>query len=112
MNRYYNEDPDETPEPFFGSDDDDDGDNDEILEGDVVGIINQQDILDVMHMNLAQAELNQHLLSKAIEIAQNNWFWSFKSTKSKMREIEAVYKRLLKITETESEWPDKSKGEE
>lgn len=95
MERFYNnEDDDQDDESFFGSEDDFDDD----LAADVVGYIDQQGILDVMQMDLAQTELNQHLLSKAIEIAKGGWFWAFKSTERRLSEVEAVYKRLAIMT--------------
>ena len=107
MERYYNEDPDDKDkEPFFGDgddDDDEDGDGEAIMEGEAMAFIDQQGLIDVMQMDLAQTELNQHLLSKAIEIAENSWFWCFRSSEYKMNEIEAIYKRLVKLTADESE---------
>ena len=106
MERYYNEDTDDKDkEPFFGDgdDDDDDEDGEEIMEGEAMAFIDQQGLIDVMHMDLAQTELNQHLLSKAIEIAEKSWFWCFRSSDYKMKEIEAIYKRLVKLTADESE---------
>jgi|694.fasta_scaffold08426_10 hypothetical protein len=95
MERFYNnEDDNDDDESFFGSDDE----FDQELTGEVVGYIDQQGIINVMQMDLAQTELNQHLLSKAIEIAKDSWFWCFKSVSSRLTEIETVYKRLLEMT--------------
>jgi hypothetical protein len=96
MERFYNNnnDDEQDDESFFGSEDD----FDEELAGEVVGYIDQQGILDVMQMDLAQTELNQHLLSKAIEIAKGGWFWAFKSTERRLAEVEAVYRRLSIMT--------------
>lgn len=100
MERYYNDDKDDRDdEPYFGSDED--YDEDDEMDGEAVAYIDQQSIIDVMQMDLAQTELNQHLLSKAIEIAQKSWFWCFKSAEAKMDEIEVIYKKLQKITNEE-----------
>lgn len=110
MERYYNEDPDDRDDaPLFGDDDDDD-EGDE--EGEAVAFIDQQSILDVMHMDLAQTELNQHLLSKAIEIAEKQWFWSFRSSDYKMKEIESIYRRLIKLTEQAEDDSEEDSEEE
>ena len=47
---------------------------------------------------MAQSELNQYLLEKAIEIAKSSWFWGFKSTLNRLNEIETIYKKLFLIT--------------
>lgn len=100
MERFYNDDDqdNEDKEPFFDSEDDDDYEDDESSE-DVVGYIDQQGILDVMQMDLAQTKLNQSLLNKAVDIAKNSWFWSFKKIETRINEIELVYRRLSALTE-------------
>lgn len=95
MERFYDDD----EEPIFGSNDDDDIDDEDDDDDDEIEFIDQQGIIDVMHVDLAQIELNQHLLGKAIEIAQRSWFWRFKSHERKMDEIEKIYQRLLQITD-------------
>lgn len=98
MERFYNnEDEDPANESYFGSDDDYDDDDD--MDGDVIGFIDQQGILDVMQMDIAQSELNQDLLSKAIEIAKSSWFWSFKNVEQRLNEIELIYHRLVVMTD-------------
>ena len=102
MERYYDNDPEDEKEPFFGSgddNDDDEDDDDEEMEAEAIAYIDQQSIIDVMNMDLAQSELNHDLLSKAIKIARQNWLWFFKSTDTRLNEIEKIYKRLLKLTE-------------
>jgi uncharacterized protein with gpF-like domain len=112
MERFYENDPDDEKEPFFGDNDEDDDDDVIDEESDAVAFIDQQGIIDVMNMDLAQTELNQHLLSQAIEIAKQSWFWGFKSTDSRMKEIETIYKRLLKLTEEVEEPEDDIEEEE
>lgn len=94
MERFYGNEDGNHEDPFFGSNEDD-----EFIEGEFVGYIDQQGILDVMHMDLVQSELNQSLLSKAIEVAKGSWFWVFKSPVTRLNEIEMIYQRLLKMTE-------------
>jgi hypothetical protein len=107
MERYYDNDPDNEKEPFFGSEDDDN----EEMEEEAIAFIDQQSIVDMMHMDLAQTELNQQLLGKAIEIAKQSWFWCFKSPETKMNEIETIYKRLIQMTE-DAKNDESEEGEE
>jgi hypothetical protein len=92
MERFYNEDEDEEKNPFFGSDSDD-----EELDEEVVSYISKQGIIDVMNMDLVQTKLNQHLLSKAIEIAKSNWFWFLKTNNQKVKEINVIFNKLANI---------------
>jgi len=96
MKRFFSEDPDD-PEQFQFDDDDFGEDEDE--EEEIVGYIDSTEILEVMQMDLAQTELNQHLVSKAMEIAKQSFWWRFKSTQSKLAEIESIYKKLITMTE-------------
>lgn len=107
MERFYdkndkddeNEDDDIDGLIFGDSDDDDDFEDEE--EG--IAFIDQQGIIDVMQMDLAQVELNQQLLGKAMEIAKQNWLWYFKSANTRMKDIEMIYQSLLRITERDEE---------
>lgn len=97
MERFYsnNDDNNENDdESFFGSEDN----FDDELDGEIVGFIDQQGIIDVMQMDLAQNELNQSLLKQAIEIAKGGWFWAFKSTEKRLAEVESVYRKLSSMT--------------
>ena len=97
MKRFFSEDPENDPEFQFK---DDDFENEyEDGEEEIVGYIDSSEILEVMQMDLAQTELNQHLLSKAMEIAKQNFWWRFKSTAYKMSEIEKIYHKLMDMTE-------------
>lgn len=98
MKRFFSEDPENDPEFQFQDDDFEDYEED----GEV-GYIDSNEILEVMQMDLAQTELNQHLISKAMEIAKQNFWWRFKNTAYKMAEIEKIYQRLVAMTEIEDE---------
>lgn len=101
MDRFYNEDS-ENEKPFFGSHDDDDDDDDEDdlydMEEDTIAFIQSQDLVDVMQVGIAQDGLKHSLLDKAIKIAEAHWFWRFKSSVSKMKEIAIIYESLVMIT--------------
>ena len=93
MERFYNGDDnqDDEKDPYYGSESEGEA------EAEVIGYMDQKGILDVMHMDLAQSELNQNLLSQALEIASSSWFWSFKNTAKKMTEIETIYQKLFSM---------------
>lgn len=98
MDRFYNND----PEPEFPFDDEDE-DEEMDRENPTTLYIDEDSLIEAMHMDLAQSELNHHLIGKAIEIASNSFFWRFKSTKTRMKDIEEIYRTLLRITEEEEE---------
>jgi hypothetical protein len=105
---------------YFGNEDDDDQFHfenefddgyEEFEEGEEehVAYIDSEGLVNMMHMDLAQSELNQHILGKAIELAQQSFFWRFKSMPSKLKEIKKVYRQLIRMTEEEEE---EEEGEE
>lgn len=96
MERFYDneEENDDDNESFFGDNEPYEENQDE----EVVGYIDQQGIIDVMQMDLAQSKLNQHILGKAIEICQGNWLWYFKNTDKKIKEIDIIFKKLMSMT--------------
>ena len=97
MDRFFND--DESNPDQFKFEDDEFGEV-EFEDGDeAVAFIDQRDLLEVMHIDLAQSELNHILLSKAIDIAEKHIFWRFRSSTYKMDQIELIYKKLLVITE-------------
>lgn len=95
MERFYNEDEDDDEKNSFFNPDSEGYEDD--VEEEVVGYIDKQGIIDVMNMDLVQTKLNQHLLSKAIEIAQNSWFWYFKNNEQKLEEINSIFNKLANI---------------
>ena len=48
---------------------------------------------------IAQKELNEKILSKAISVCSKSIFWYFKSYKEKTKEIKTVYIKFLEIIE-------------
>lgn len=103
MERFYDNDPDKEREPFFGSnnnneDDEDDDDDEDDEDDEVTSFIDQQGMVDIMHMDLAQTELNHQMVAQAIDLAKQSWFWTCRSSASKMTEIEKIYKRLIAMS--------------
>lgn len=108
MERYYDEDPDNSEEPFFNSEDEEQQEE----NAEAVAFIDQQTIFNVMQIELAQAELTQHLLSKAMDIAKQSWLWPFKNSAAKMAEIEVIYKKLIQLTDEDEEPKEEQPKEE
>lgn len=96
MERFYNEEEDDDEKNSFFNPNSD-GYEDDSEDEEVVGYIDKQGIIDVMNMDLVQTKLNQHLLSKAVEIAQNSWFWCFKNNDKKIEEINNIFQKLANI---------------
>jgi len=93
MKRYY-----KNGEGFNFEDDDDDDEDGELHEDDEGYIdVDADDLVDAMKMDLVEIHLNQRLLDKAIEIAQKDWFWFFRSPGRKARIIKKIYKDLSKL---------------
>jgi Uma2 family endonuclease len=92
VERYFNN--EDESEQFF----EDDDDNEEH-----VAYVDQDGLLEVMQMDLTQNELNQALLAQAISVAEKSFFWRFRSTSSKMKEIGEIYKKLMEMTQEEGE---------
>jgi len=87
VERYFHNEPDENDEPH------------EDMEQYVQA--SRQDIMDVMHIELAEHELNERLLKQAHRIASAEWKWIFKSTTYKIKKIERIFNRLKKVIEEE-----------
>lgn len=87
---------------FHGEPDDDDNDFEgEDMENFVKA--SKQDIMDVMHIELAEQELNERLLFQAKNIASSDFLWVFRDVKYKMKTIEKIYKKLKKMSADEIE---------
>lgn len=92
MKRYYDDHDNDEDDSFFDANDI--SDDEAIIE-----YIDRQNVVDVMQMELAQTELYQKLLDKAVEIAKSNWLWRFRSSEKKIDDIEKIYKKLFSMTE-------------
>jgi hypothetical protein len=96
MERFYDDSEDQ--EPVFGDDET------EFEAGpEAIALFDQHDVLDMMQIEFVQVELKQSLLEKAIQIAKQRWFWSFRSPEFQMRTIANIYKELAKLTDQSDE---------
>ena len=98
MERFFENDP-ERENQFF-----DDLNEDEMLEMEMmneeaIAYFDPEGVMQVMNIDLAHSELKHHLISKAVEICEKNFFWRFKGINRKMREIHTVYEWLKLMTE-------------
>ena len=93
MDRFYNDDP-ENEKPFFGSDENDDDEQQEI---EIEGEFYIQDPYSEIDIEIANATLKQQLLDKAIKIAESSFLWSFKSATQRAYEVAVIY-RTLELT--------------
>lgn len=84
MERYYNDDDEDSDnEPFFGDGDEDDEDT--------IAFINQQSMLDAI-------SLDQRLMDQAITVASANWLWRFRGAAYKLDQIRLIYDSLYEMT--------------
>jgi hypothetical protein len=64
-------------------------------ENEFFSALNGEDIFEEIN----EKEINQHLISKAIQICEKGFLWKFKSIEKKMYQINVVYEWLKLITE-------------
>jgi len=108
MERFFNND-DEDNVPEFEFKDDTFEEYEEDTEA--IAYIDKQDLLEVMHMDLAQTELANDVMSKAIGVAEKSIFWRFRSADYKMKQIELIYIRLMQITSGSHEEEDEGEDD-
>lgn len=99
MKRFYSDDSED--EDFNIYNEDEEMNDDEMSTA--YAFIDENDIMGAMQLDIAEQQLNQELLDRAIKIAKQSWFWSFKSVEKKMLKIELVYNHLKKIIERDEE---------
>ena len=97
MDRFYGDEQD-NEKPYFEFEDNLDDVEGEMMEGEAIAYI-QPDLVQIMQLQLAQNELKQHLVNKALEIAEQSFFWRFKTAMQKMDELELIYIRLKIMTQ-------------
>lgn len=102
MKRFFDNDPDNNPEQFRFDDDyfnhEFDGEYDEDSES--IAYIDTNGLIDMLQLDIAQAELDQKLLQKAIEVASSSLFWKWKSVEKKSQAIDHAYAELAKIMDS------------
>jgi hypothetical protein len=88
---------DDDAEPFFEG-----GEDAEqyISEEEYQELIGKASELQEAQLELAAVDLNQRLLAETISLMKGTWGWSFKSTKTKLKEIGMAFKFFQKITDT------------
>jgi hypothetical protein len=88
MKRYYNDEPE--PNDFFDPEDDEEEYDDE------------EEFLRQAMMSEQQGQNDQKMntLAIAITILSSNWFWRFKSMKTKIQDVSETYLILQKLMST------------
>lgn len=100
MKRFYNDDPDREKQQFFNNDDEDDYDDDEDDDDDVYV---DADTISIMNYELSKEDFKHKLLKKAIHVAERSWFWRFRSSISKIKQIAFIYECLVQTIHREEE---------
>lgn len=94
---------DDEEENIFGDmqneEEDDDGEE-YISEEEYQELIGRASELQEVQLELAEMDINHRLLTETIALMKSSWGWSFKSTKTKLKEIGMAYKFFHKITDT------------
>jgi len=78
-------------------------DLDELNDSEYEQLIEHAEYVDLKNLNLAEYELNQKVLYKAIKLCEKNFFWSFKNPKSKIKLVVETYHILRKLTNVQEE---------
>jgi len=99
MKRFYSDDSDD--EEFNIYNEENEMSDDEMATA--YAFIDESDIMGAMQLDIAEQQLNQELMDRAIGIAKQSWFWSFKSIEKKMSEIELIYNHLKSILERDED---------
>jgi len=79
--------------PFYGSEDE------EISQEEYAEMMRRQDAISLMQIELASLDLRQRLLFKIIKALEKSFWWRFKSTKTKLKEISLAYHTLKMVTD-------------
>ena len=99
MERFYDDDDDQNDEKESFFNEENQYYEEENEEEEIVGYMDQQGILDVMHMDIDQSKINQGILEKSISVAKSSWLWNFKNIDDKLKIIEKIFFKLMEITE-------------
>ncbi len=109
MKRFNYDDNDDFQEPDFFSetdDDDEDGDESEMSDEDYASLMDRREAIDLMQLDLVQADMNQRLLFKTIKMLEKTWLWKFRSETSRLKMIADNYnilKSLVQLSQPEME---------
>ena len=111
MERFYDDDDQNDEKESFFNEENQYYEEENEEEEEIVGYMDQQGILDVMHMDIDQSKINQGILEKSINVAKSSWFWNFTNVDDKLKIIEKIFFKLTEITEKHKEDDDYEKEE-
>ena len=58
-------------------------------------------IIEMAQVNLVSYDLNQKILQASVQVAENSFFWRFKSVNKKLKLIRKIYLAFSKLIEEE-----------
>ena len=79
--------------PFYGPEDE------EMSQEDYTEMMRRQDAISLMQIDLASLDLRQRLLLKITKSLEKSFWWKFKNTKAKLKEISLAYHTLKLLTD-------------
>lgn len=77
----------------------DQGDEQDISPEEYSEMMRRQDAISLMQIELASLDLRQRLLFKITKVLEKSFWWKFKTTNSKLKEISLAYHTLKMITD-------------
>lgn len=86
-------------EGFDSNDDEDDDDFDAETEAEMAEIIAESNRKREEEIELAEKQLRQELLEKAISVAKSSWFWGFYPNAVKLQKIAETFDMFEKLTD-------------
>ena len=84
-------------ERYFHNEPDDNEDEQEHEDMEHFVRASKADVLDVMHLEIAEQEINERLLQQAYKRASSEWKWTFRSTTFKMKKVQRIFDKLKRI---------------
>jgi hypothetical protein len=94
--------------PYFDTDDEEEGEEDgeDIDDEEYLELLEKQTALEMVQLELVQADMNIRVMNMAIELVSNSWFWGFRSEVSKLHMIQVAYLTLMATL-----YPKKEEGQ-
>jgi hypothetical protein len=94
-----NEEHREDVDGFFGNEMDDDGEYTTLLPKNTKRLVQDQQVVQQLHIELAHRDLDDRLLFKTIKMLEKSFWWKFYSQKKKIRLIARTYRSFKKLNE-------------
>lgn len=79
-----------------------DGDSEEELNAEYLAILEKRELIKAIKLQIIQKELNFGILMKTIRYLEKTWFWSFKSSQTKLNLIVETYQTFKALTDIDA----------